>query len=80
MAILDGVEELKENMFYEVVPPQVTTVVKNLGEEVVVGSVVHNDIGVFVVFNNTMQRNDVRMSAGNLVEGNFSDVELSLAG
>lgn len=80
MTIFHGVEQLKKNMLYEMVAPQIATVVANLGKEVMVGSVVHNDVGVFVVLDNTMQRDDVRMSAGDLVKGDFSDMELSLAG
>jgi hypothetical protein len=80
VAVLDGVEKLVEYMLDQACVAEVPAAVQDLREQVSVGSKIHNDIRVATLFHNTVQSHDVRVHAGELVERNFADVELALAG
>ena len=54
MAVLNRIEQLKENLPDEVVVSKVSPVVKDLCEQVAVGAIVHDDPCVVVVLDNTV--------------------------
>lgn len=80
VTILNAIEHLQEYVLDEVVVTKISTAVEDLREQVVVWSVVHDDVGVTVLFDDSMKGNDVGMGAGDLVESNLAYVDLSLAG
>jgi hypothetical protein len=55
-------------------------VVEDLGEEIAVLAIVHNDICEIFVLNDTMEGNDVGMSGGELVETDLTQVQLASTG
>lgn len=79
VAVFDRVEHLKEDVLDECVVPKITAVVEDLREQVVVGGVIHNNIGVVEVFHDAMQGDDTWVCGGELVEGDLADVDLALA-
>ena len=58
MAILNCIEQLQKHMLDEGIVAQVPALVQNLGEQVVVWGVVHNNIGVIPVFDDTVEGDD----------------------
>lgn len=66
-------------MFDKVVATEVATVVEDLGEEVVVCSIVHDDVSIIEIFDDTVEGNDVRVSASYLVKRYLPDVNMPLA-
>jgi hypothetical protein len=58
MAILDCIEQLQKYMLDEGIIAQVPALVQNLGEQVVVWGVVHDNIGVIPVFDYAMEGYD----------------------
>jgi len=52
--MLYRVEQLKENPLNDVVVAEVTTAVEDLGEEVAITGVIHNDIGVIVILDDAV--------------------------
>ena len=54
MAVLNRIEQLKENLPDEVVVSKVSPVVKDLCEQVAVGAIVHDDPCVVVVLDDTV--------------------------
>jgi hypothetical protein len=80
VAIFHSIEHLKKDVLDECVVTEIPAVVKNLRKEVVVGGVIHNNISVIEVFHDAMQSYDTGVDGGELVKGDFSDVDLALAG
>lgn len=64
-------------MLYERVVAEITAIIQYLREEVLVGSVIHDDVGIVVVLDDAMESDDARMRGGDLVESNLADMELS---
>lgn len=67
VAILDGIKDLQENVPYEVVVGEVPTMVEDLGEQVAVGGVFHDDEGVRALFYDAMEGDNVRVFTGQLM-------------
>jgi len=65
-------------VFDEVVVTKITAIVENLRKEVVVCGIIHDNISVIVVFNDAVEGDDVGMTTGELMEGNFPDMNLTL--
>lgn len=61
MAVFDGIEKLEEYVFNKVVLSKVTAMVQDLREEVTVGSVVHDEVGVVVLLYNPVEGDNVWM-------------------
>ena len=80
VAILNRIEQLKEYLLDQLVIAQVSTMLEDLGEEIAIGAVVHDDPRVVIVFNNAVKSDDTGMRRCELMEGDFSDVQLPLAG
>ena len=80
VAVFDCIEQLKENVLDERVVPEVTAAVQNLGKEVVVRRVVHDDVCVVSLFYNAMESDHARVDGSELVQRNFTYVNLALAG
>lgn len=64
-------------MFDKCVVTKIAAIIEYLSEEVMIRGVVHDDIGKFVVLDDSMECDDAWMCRGNLMEGNLSYVELS---
>ncbi|GLB42074.1 hypothetical protein LshimejAT787_1100890 [Lyophyllum shimeji] len=56
---------------------EIAAVVQYLREEVLVGSVIHDDVGIVRVLDDAMKSDYARMCGGKLVKSNFADMELS---
>jgi hypothetical protein len=61
MAIFNGIKELEEYVFNEVVLSKVTAMVQDLRKEVSIGSVVHDEVGVVVLLYNPVEGDNVWM-------------------
>lgn len=53
---------------------------ENLGKQVVIGCVVHNNIGTIEIFDDTMECDDAWVGRSNLVKSNLTYVDLPLSG
>ena len=80
MAVFNRIEQLQEDVLDEFILAKVPALVEDLSEEVTVLAIVHNDICEIFVLNNTMERNDVWMGGGKLVETDLAQVELASTG
>lgn len=56
---------------------KIPTVVQYLCEEIVVGRVIHDDIGIFVVFDDAMESGNAGVRRRYLMQRNLAHVELS---
>jgi hypothetical protein len=61
VAVIDRIEELEENVFDEVVLAKITTLLQNLAEQITIRTVIHNDEGAIFLFNDAMERDDIRV-------------------
>lgn len=59
MAVFDGIEELQEYMLDEAVLAEIAAAVEDLGEEIAVGGIVHDEINVVVFLDYSMEGDDV---------------------
>jgi hypothetical protein len=80
VAVLNRIEQLQEDVLDEFILAKVPALVEDLGEEVTVFAIVHNDICEIFVLNNTMEGNDVGVSGGELVETDLTQVQLASTG
>ena len=80
MAVFNRIEQLQEDVLDEFILAKVPALVEDLSEEVTVLAIVHNDICEIFVLNNTMERNDVWVGGGKLVETDLAQVELASTG
>lgn len=78
VAVIDGIEELEENVLDEVVAAKITPLLQNLAEQITIRTVIHNNEGAIFLFNDTMQRDDVRVNRCKLVKGDLLHVKASL--
>lgn len=62
VAVIDRVEELEENVFDEVVAAKITSLLQDLAEQITIRTVIHDDKGAIILFNDTMERDDIRMN------------------
>ena len=67
-------------MLDEAVLAQITAAVQNLGEEITVGGIVHDEVNVVVLLDHSVEGNDVGVGRCQFMKGNFTDMELTLAG
>ena len=80
VAVFNRVEQLKKDLLDEGVIAEIAPLVKNLGEKVAVGAVVHDDKRVLVVLDYPVKSNNIGVTRCELVEGDLANVELALAG
>ena len=59
VAVIDCVEELEENVFDEVVSAKITSLLQNLAEQITIRTIIHNDEGAIILFDDTMERDDI---------------------
>ena len=59
MAIFDGIKKLEEYMLNEMILSKVAAVVQDLREEISVGSVVHDEVGVVALLHNSVEGDHV---------------------
>jgi hypothetical protein len=80
VAVVNCIEQLQEDVLDEFILAQVPALVEDLGEEVTILTIVHNDICEIFVLNNTMEGNDIGVGGGELVETDLAQVQLASAG
>ena len=78
VAVFNCIEQLEENVLDEDVVPKIATTMQDLGEEIVVRCIVHDDVGVVALVDDAMEGDHARVGRGELVECYFADVDLSL--
>jgi hypothetical protein len=61
MAVVDRIEELEKNVFDEVVPAKITSLLQNLAKQITIWAVIHNDEGAIFLFDDTMKRDYIRV-------------------
>ena len=59
VAVIDCVEELEENVFDEVVSAKITSLLQNLAKQITIRTIIHNDEGAIILFDDTMERDDI---------------------
>ena len=79
VAVLDSVEQLQEDVLDEAIVPKIAAAMQDLGEEIVIRRIIHNDICVGALVHNAVEGDHARVCRGELVQGDFADVDLSLA-
>ena len=61
VAVVNCIEQLKEYILDEVVVSEVSTVMEDLREQVAVRAVIHDDPGIVLILDDTMESDDTRM-------------------
>lgn len=61
MAIIDRFEQLEENVLDQVILAKITSLVQNLTKEIPIWTVIHDDEGAVLLFNDTMKCDDIRV-------------------
>jgi len=79
VAVFHGVKHLQEDVLDESVVSEIPAIVEDLREEVVVGSVIHDNIRAVVLLDDAMEGDNAWMGGCELVEGDLADVDLALA-
>jgi hypothetical protein len=79
MAVIDRVEELEESVLNQVVVAKITSPVQNLAKEITIWTVIHNDEGAIVLFDDAVKCDDIRVGRCTFVESNLLDMKASLA-
>lgn len=74
MAIFDGIKKLKKYVFNKVILSEVAAVVQDLREEITVGSVVHDEVGVVVLFHDPVEGDYVWVGRRKAMKGDFPHV------
>jgi len=80
VAVFNRIEQLQEDVLDEFILAKVPALVEDLGEEITILTIVHNDICEIFVLDDTMERNDVGVSGGELVETDLTQVQLASTG
>ena len=80
MAVLHSVKQLEKYVFDEEVVSKIPTVMQYLREEVAVVGIVHNNVSEVALLDDAVEGDDVGVGGRNLMEGDFADVGLPLAG
>lgn len=80
VAVLDSINELKEDILDQRIVVEVRSIVQDLSEKVGVGSEIHDDEGVLRIRirDNAMERDDVWMLRNKGVESGLAHVKLTL--
>ena len=74
VAVFNCIEQLQEDVLDKFILAKVPALVEDLGEEVTILAIVHNDICEIFVLDNTMERNDIWVGGGKLVETDLAQV------
>ena len=80
VAVFNCIEQLQEDVLDEVILAKVPALVEDLGEEVTILAIVHNDICEILVLYDAVEGNDVGVSRGKLVGMDLVQVQLASAG
>jgi len=62
MAEIVRIEELNKYVFDEFVSAKITSFLLNLAYQITIRTVIHNDEGVIFLFNDAMERDDIRVN------------------
>jgi 23S rRNA U2552 (ribose-2'-O)-methylase RlmE/FtsJ len=79
MAVIDGVEQLEENMLDQVILAKITSLMQNLAKEIPIWTVIHDDEGAVLLFNDAMKCDDIRVGWCTFVKRDLLDMKASLA-
>ena len=80
MAVFNRIEQLQEDVLDELILAKVPALVEDLGEQVTILTIVHNDICEIFVLDDTVKGNDIGMGGGKLVETDLAQVQLTSTG
>ena len=80
MAVFNRIEQLQEDVLDEFILAKVPALVEDLGEEVTVLAIVHNDVSEIFAFDDTMEGDDIGVGGGKLVEADLAEVQLASTG
>ena len=80
MAVFNRIEQLQEDVLDELILAKVPALVEDLGEEVTVLAIVHNDVSEIFAIDDTLEGDDVGVSGGELVETDLAQVQLASTG
>ena len=61
-------------MFNDDVVAKISSIIQDLREKIVVGRIIHDDIGIVVILDNFVKGNDSLVTRRNLVQGNLTNV------
>jgi hypothetical protein len=78
MAIFHRIEQLEEDILDETVVPKIAAAMQDLSEQIMVRSVVHDDVGKVAFLHHAVKGNHAWMRRCELMQGNFSNVDLAL--
>jgi hypothetical protein len=78
MAIFHSFEQLEKDILDKSVIPKITTAMQDLSEQIMVRSVVHDDVGEVAFLHHAVKGDHTRMRRCELMQGNLSNVDLAL--
>jgi hypothetical protein len=78
MTVLYCIQQLKEYVLYEIIIPEIATIVEDLREQIAIAGVVHDDVRVGKVLDHAVESNDVWMCRCKLMESNLTNMEVTL--
>jgi len=61
-------------MFDDDIVAEISSIIQDLREKVVVGRIIHNDVGIVVILDDFVKGNDSLVTRRNLVKGNLANV------
>jgi hypothetical protein len=61
-------------MLNDDVVAKISSIIQDLREKIVVGRIVHDDVGIIVILDNFVKGNDSLVTRRNLVQGNLTNV------
>ena len=80
VAVFNCIEQLQEDVLDEFILAKIPALVEDLGEEVTVLAIIHNDVCKIFVLDDTMEGNDIGVSGGEFVETDLTQVQLASTG
>ena len=80
VAVFNRIEQLQEDVLDEFILAKIPALVEDLGKEVTVLTIVHNDVCEIFVLDDTMEGDDVWVSRCELVETDLAHVQLASTG
>lgn len=72
--ILYCVKQLQENMFNKDVVAKISSIIQDLREKVMVGRIIHYNIGIIVILDDFVKGNNPWMARCDLVQRNLANV------
>lgn len=61
-------------MFNDDVVTKISSIIQDLREKIVVGRIIHDDVGIIVILDDFVKGNDSLVTRRNLVQGNLTNM------